>query len=71
MWSRYLISYLFGRNRTDLLRDKVDGAIPAVRQEMILEELSNALMEMGGKYVLPFCFRKALFVNCMLCYRSD
>jgi hypothetical protein len=29
---------------------------PAERELTIVEELSEALQEMGGKYVLPFCF---------------
>lgn len=48
---------LFGEQRADELREKVNGADPALRQEMVLEELSNALIEMGGKFVLPFRFK--------------
>lgn len=48
---------LFGEERADELRIKVNSAIPAHRQEMVLEELSNALVEMGGKFVLPFRFK--------------
>lgn len=48
---------LFGEERADELRAKVNGAKPALRQEMVLEELSNALIEMGGKFVLPFRFK--------------
>lgn len=48
---------LFGDERAEQLRDRVKGANPALRQEMVLEELSNALMEMGGKFVLPFRFK--------------
>ncbi|MCF6433151.1 three-Cys-motif partner protein TcmP [Leisingera sp. MMG026] len=48
---------LFGEERADALRLKVSGANPAMRQEMVLEELSQALKEMGGKFVLPFRFK--------------
>lgn len=48
---------LFGEERAEQLRQKVNGAKPTIRQEMVLEELSNALQEMGGKFVLPFRFK--------------
>jgi len=48
---------LFGEERAEQLRERVKGAKPALRQEMVLEELSNALIEMGGKFVLPFRFK--------------
>ena len=48
---------LFGEDRAEQLRNRVKGANPALRQEMVLEELSNALIEMGGKFVLPFRFK--------------
>lgn len=48
---------LFGEDRAEQLRDRVKGSKPALRQEMVLEELSNALIEMGGKFVLPFRFK--------------
>lgn len=48
---------LFGVERADQLRARVSGANPALRQEMVLEELSNALVEMGGEFVLPFRFK--------------
>lgn len=48
---------LFGEERAEKLRERVDGAKPNLRQEMVLEELSAALKEMGGKYVLPFRFK--------------
>lgn len=48
---------LFGEERAEALRRRVDGASPTIRQELILQELSNALTEMGGKYVLPFRFK--------------
>jgi len=48
---------LFGKERAKQLREKVEGASPAVRQELILQELSKALSEMGAEYVLPFRFK--------------
>ena len=48
---------LFGNERADQLRLKVAGASPARRQAMVLEELTTALSEMGGEFVLPFRFR--------------
>ena len=48
---------LFGEERAELLRKRVMGAKPELRQEMVLEELSNALNEMGGEFVLPFRFK--------------
>lgn len=48
---------LFGEERASQLREKVNGARPLIRQELILEELANALAEMGAKFVLPFRFK--------------
>lgn len=51
------IDALFGEDRANKLRVRVDGAKPGLRLEMVLEELSLALREMGGKYILPFRFK--------------
>jgi len=48
---------LFGEERAEKLRARVNGAPPELREEMVLEELTAALMEMGGEFVLPFRFR--------------
>lgn len=48
---------LFGEVRADKLRGKIDGLSPYNRQLVIVEEICEALVEMGGKYVLPFCFK--------------
>jgi three-Cys-motif partner protein len=48
---------LFGEARADRLREKVAGTKPHLREEMVLEAMSEALHEMGGKFVLPFRFR--------------
>ena len=48
---------LFGKKRAKKLRRKVKGVVPKKRQTMVLQGLSKALHEMGGKFVLPFRFR--------------
>lgn len=48
---------LFGEERAEALRKRVEGVRPEARQEMILEGLTEALHEMGGKFVLPFRFK--------------
>lgn len=48
---------LFGSTRAAELKARVEGVKPALREQMILEELSKALTEMGGRFVLPFRFR--------------
>lgn len=48
---------LFGEDRVDAVRKKLEGCKNSKERELlIVEELSNALKEMGGKYVLPFRF---------------
>lgn len=51
---------LFGKKRSALLKDRVEGAKPEQRELMILEELTQALKEMGGTFVLPFRFRNEI-----------
>lgn len=51
------IDALFGEKRAEQLRERVNGTPANLRQEMVLEELSNALLEMGAEYVLPFRFK--------------
>ena len=48
---------LFGKERADELRDRLVNMSPWEREAEIVEEISQALKEMGGNYVLPFCFR--------------
>lgn len=50
------IDALFGKERAQNLRARLVGLVPAQREAVILEELANALKEMGGEYVLPFRF---------------
>lgn len=48
---------LFGKARADVLRARLNVMKPFEREYAILEEIVEALREMGGKYVLPFCFK--------------
>jgi three-Cys-motif partner protein len=48
---------LFGEARTDAIREKIAGLRPDEREELIIEELSQALKESGVAYVLPFTFK--------------
>lgn len=49
---------LFGKERADALRERFAmEATPQERELAVLEELVNALKELGGQYVLPFRFR--------------
>lgn len=50
---------LFGADRGDDMRARLEGLDPQEREITIIEELSQALIEMGGKYTLPFRFRNA------------
>jgi len=51
------MNVLFGKERADRVRAKLQGLQPEERENLIVEELSEALKEMGGKYVLPFGFQ--------------
>jgi three-Cys-motif partner protein len=48
---------LFGEERADMLRVKMDSIETGERESAIIEELCLALKEMGGEYVLPFRFK--------------
>ncbi len=48
---------LFGEDRADKLRAKIKGQMSYLREMNIVEEICEALVEMGGKYVLPFRFK--------------
>jgi three-Cys-motif partner protein len=50
---------LFGRERADELRKQLEPLSPEERELVIVEAISQSLKERGGKYVLPFCFRRA------------
>lgn len=51
------IDALFGAERARELRNRLDALSPEDRELTIVEELAQALQEMGGRYVLPFRFR--------------
>ncbi len=48
---------LFGETRAAELKVRVEGVKPALREQMILEDLTQAIKDMGGRFVLPFRFR--------------
>jgi len=48
---------LFGEHRSQELREKLSGLSPFDREMTIVEELAQALKSLGGKFVLPFCFK--------------
>ena len=48
---------LFGAERAEDLRKRLELLTPKDKELTIVEELAEALKEMGGKYVLPFGFR--------------
>ena len=48
---------LFGEERADQLRQKLEKLDAEQRELTIIEELAQALKDMGGKFVLPFRFK--------------
>jgi three-Cys-motif partner protein len=50
---------LFGKTRASSLRTRLKAMDPSERELTIVEELGQALQDMGGKYVLPFRFVNA------------
>lgn len=50
---------LFGEERAEMLRKVLPEKSPAKREELVLEELAQAIKAMGGKFVLPFRFKNA------------
>lgn len=48
---------LFGEERALELRSRLSRLAPNEREAAIVEEIGNALQDLGGKYVLPFRFR--------------
>lgn len=48
---------LFGSERADDLRHRLKGMAPSDREMAIVNELTLALGELGGKYLLPFRFK--------------
>lgn len=50
---------LFGEERADNLRQQLELKLPHERELIIVEAICQALREIGGEYVLPFCFKTA------------
>jgi hypothetical protein len=50
---------LFGNERADKLREALPKLSPEQRESLILEELAQAIKQMGGAYVLPFRFKNS------------
>jgi hypothetical protein len=48
---------LFTEKRADSLRRSLSRLNSSQREQAIIKELTSALMELGAKYVLPFCFK--------------
>lgn len=48
---------LFGKERSEELAQELQNLSADKRELMIVEKISEALQDMGGKYVLPFCFK--------------
>lgn len=48
---------LFGEERIRRMQEQVQLLESNERESFVVEELCNALREMGGKFVLPFCFK--------------
>ena len=53
------INALFGEKRANTLRNLLNGMTPKQREHAIVNEICEALKEMGREYVLPFCFKSA------------
>jgi len=49
---------LFGKERTNKIRIRLKKIRAIKREQYIINQLEEALIEMGGKYVLPFCFQR-------------
>lgn len=50
---------LFGIAKAESLRNRLSELKPYQREVEIIRELCGAMIQMGGKYVLPFCFKHA------------
>ena len=53
------INALFGKDRADKLRKELCTMTPGQREHAIVNEICEALKEMGREYVLPFCFKSS------------
>jgi three-Cys-motif partner protein len=50
---------LFGQEAAEQLRQRIESVPAPQREVFIVEAISEALQDLGGKYVLPFRFRNA------------
>ena len=50
---------LFGEERAEVLRPKLDSRAPLERELLIIEELCQAIKSYGNRYTLPFRFKNA------------
>lgn len=50
---------LFGTARIERMRTIIQGMSPSEREGFVLEELAQALRELGAQYILPFRFRRS------------
>ncbi|HBK96109.1 MAG TPA: hypothetical protein DD001_01665 [Microcoleaceae bacterium UBA10368] len=48
---------LFGKERAENLREQLESKQPYERELIIVEAICQALKEIGGEFVLPFCFK--------------
>lgn len=48
---------MFGQQRADEIRKRLPGLLPDEREVLIIEELSQALNELGVAFILPFTFK--------------
>lgn len=48
---------LFGEERAEYLRKLIIDMNPIQREMTVVEEIAEALRDMGGNHVLPFCFK--------------
>ena len=48
---------LFGTERAEKLRTKLEPLSSKLRESAIVEAITEALMELGGRFVLPFTFK--------------
>lgn len=48
---------LFGEKKANILREELVKKTPGERELIIVEMIAQSLKEIGGEYVLPFCFK--------------
>lgn len=55
---RHHMDALFGSTRIERMREALVNRLPHEREAFVLEELAQALKELGATYMLPFRFRR-------------